>query len=45
MPLTKGYSKKAISRNIRKEIRRGRPHNQAVAISLNVARKAKRKAR
>lgn len=43
MPLKKGYSQKTISRNIRTEIRRGRPRKQAIAIALSVARAAKRK--
>ena len=40
MPLVKSSSKKAISKNIKTEMDAGRPQKQAVAIALNVARKA-----
>jgi hypothetical protein len=40
MPLSKGKSKAAISKNIRTEMGTGKPQKQAVAIALNAARKA-----
>jgi hypothetical protein len=43
MPLAKGSSRKTISKNIRAEIKAGRPKKQAVAIALNTARGKKKK--
>lgn len=40
MPLEKGRSKATISRNIKTEMRHGKPQKQAVAIALNQARKS-----
>lgn len=44
MPLKKGYSKKSISANIKTEIEHGKDKDQAIAIALSVAEKAKKKA-
>lgn len=44
MPMTKGYSKASISKNISRERKAGKPAKQAVAIALNVAREAAMKA-
>jgi hypothetical protein len=43
MPLIKGYSARSISKNIRTELKAGKPRKQAVAIALATARKAKKK--
>jgi hypothetical protein len=43
MPLKKGSSKKTIAKNIRTEIRAGRPQKQAVAMALRSAGKSKGK--
>jgi hypothetical protein len=43
MPLSKGKSKKAISKNIKTEMAAGKPQKQAIAIAMNVAGKSKKK--
>lgn len=43
MPLKKGKSDKAVSANVRKLIKEGRPRKQAVAISLKKAGKSRKK--
>jgi hypothetical protein len=40
MPLNKGKSREAISKNIKTEMKEGKPQKQAVAIALNQARKS-----
>ncbi len=40
MPMTKGYSKKTIGKNIAMEMKSGKPMKQAVAMSLSTAAKA-----
>ena len=40
MPLVKSTSRKAVSVNVRREMEAGKPQRQAIAIALNVQRKA-----
>ena len=42
--LKKGYSKKSVSENIKTEMKSGKPQKQAVAIAMETARAAKKKA-
>lgn len=43
MPLVKSASKAAFKKNIKAEIKSGKPRKQAVAIAYSVKRKAKGK--
>jgi hypothetical protein len=43
MPLKEGYSAKTVSKNIKTELKAGKSQAQAVAIALDVAKKAKQK--
>ena len=43
MPLVKSQSKKAVSTNIKTEMKAGKPQKQAIAIALSVQRKAKKR--
>ncbi len=43
MPLVPGSSKKAISSNIKEEMRAGRPQKQAIAIAMSKAKKKRKK--
>lgn len=43
MPLKKSTSKKAFVKNIKQEIKSGKPQKQAVAIAFSVKREAAKK--
>ena len=42
MPLVKGKSSKAVSKNIKTEMAAGKPQRQAIAIALSAAGKSKK---
>ena len=44
MPLVKSTSKQALQKNIKAEIKAGKPPKQAVAIAYSVKREAAKKA-
>lgn len=43
MPMKKGYGRKTVAANIKREMKAGKPQKQAVAIALDAARKGKAK--
>jgi hypothetical protein len=43
MPLVQGKSPEAVSKNIKAEIRAGKPKKQAIAIALSTAKRVKKK--
>lgn len=43
MPLKKGSSAATIAKNIKTEIKAGKPRAQAIAIAMSVAGKSKKK--
>jgi len=45
MPLLSGKSKKIISKNIKREMKHGKPQKQAIAIAMSKAGKSRGKTR
>jgi len=45
MPLTKSTSKQAFSKNIKAEVKAGKPVKQAVAIAYSIKRQAQKPAK
>lgn len=45
MPLVKSASKAAVAKNIKAEMRAGKPQKQALAIALSVQEQARRKSK
>ena len=45
MPLIQGFSKQSIAANIKQLIKEGFTQEQATAIAMDIARKAKKKAK
>lgn len=43
MPLERGSTRAAIGRNIKTEMKAGKPQKQAIAIALHVASKGRKK--
>lgn len=43
MPLTHSSSKKAFAKNVKAEMKAGKPQKQAVAIAYSVQKRAKKK--
>jgi len=41
MPMKKGYGKKTVAKNIRTEMKSGKPQKQAIAIAMSMAKKSK----